>query len=63
MQELAKLKWQCRRGTKELDLILMEYLETRYPSSSPQKKTQFIQLLALEDDELMAVLMDFINTV
>ncbi len=62
MQELAKLKWQCRRGTKELDLILMEYLETRYPSSSPQKKTQFIQLLALEDDELMAVLMDFINT-
>ena len=62
MQELAKLKWQCRRGTKELDLILMEYLETRYPSSSPQKKTQFIQLLALEDDELMAVLMNFINT-
>ncbi len=63
MQELAKLKWQCRRGTKELDLLLMDYLETRYPTSSPQKKSQFIQLLALEDDELMAVLMDFINTV
>ena len=62
MQEIAKLKWQCRRGTKELDLILMDYLETRYLLSSPQKKTQFIQLLALEDDELMAVLMNFINT-
>ncbi len=63
MQELAKLKWQCRRGTKELDLLLMDYLENRYPSSSPQKKSQFIQLLALEDDELMAVLIDFMNTV
>ena len=62
MQEIAKLKWQCRRGTKELDLILMYYLETRYLLSSPQKKTQFIQLLALEDDELMAVLMNFITT-
>ena len=61
MAELSKLRWQCRRGTKELDLLLMNYLETRYLSSSEQRQAQFIALLALEDDELMPVLMDFIK--
>ncbi len=63
MAELSKLRWQCKRGTKELDLLLMDYLETRYSTSSELKKTQFVELLALEDDELMLVLMDFINSV
>ncbi len=61
MAELSKLRWQCRRGTKELDLLLMNYLETRYLSSSEQRQAQFIALLALEDAELMPVLMDFIK--
>ena len=61
MAELSKLRWQCRRGTKELDLLLMNYLETRYLSSSEQRQAQFIALLSLEDDELMPVLMDFIK--
>ena len=61
MPELSKLRWQCRRGTKELDLLLMDFIETRYLSSSEQRQAQFIALLALEDDELMPVLMDFIK--
>ena len=28
MNQLARLRWQCRRGTKELDLLLQRYLET-----------------------------------
>lgn len=63
MAELSKLRWQCRRGTKELDLLLMDYLETRYSTSSELEKAQFVGLLALEDDGLMRVLMDFINSV
>ncbi len=62
MTELSKLRWQCRRGTKELDLILMDYLETQYLSSSEHKKAKFIELLSLEDDELIVVLMDFIRS-
>ncbi|HEY8096338.1 MAG TPA: succinate dehydrogenase assembly factor 2, partial [Methylobacter sp.] len=30
MDELARLKWQCRRGTKELDFLLNRYLEAGY---------------------------------
>jgi succinate dehydrogenase flavin-adding protein (antitoxin of CptAB toxin-antitoxin module) len=29
MHQLARLRWQCRRGTKELDLLLQRYLETQ----------------------------------
>jgi len=30
MDDPARLKWQCRRGTKELDFLLNRYLETGY---------------------------------
>ncbi|MDD1638308.1 MAG: succinate dehydrogenase assembly factor 2 [Methylococcaceae bacterium] len=57
MNRLARLRWQCRRGTKELDLLLQRYLETRYLPADGEEKALFIKLLELEDDELLAVLM------
>ena len=56
MNELAKLKWQCRRGMKELDLLLENYLATDYLLADTAEKARFVQLLALEDDELFTVL-------
>jgi antitoxin CptB len=53
VDELAKLRWQCRRGTKELDLMLLDYLETRYPTASMEEKARFVELLKLDDAELM----------
>jgi antitoxin CptB len=57
MDELARLKWQCRRGTKELDFLLNRYLETGYLIADQQEKDLFVKLLGMEDDELSAVLM------
>lgn len=54
MNELAKLRWQCRRGSRELDLLLNNYLETRYPVADDEEKARFVELLKLDDDELMA---------
>ncbi len=56
MNELAKLKWQCRRGMKELDLLLENYLATDYLLADTAEKARFVKLLALEDDELFTVL-------
>ena len=28
--ELSRLRWRCRRGTKELDLLLLSYFENHY---------------------------------
>jgi antitoxin CptB len=57
MDELARLKWQCRRGTKELDKLLNRYLETGYWVADQGERDLFVELLGMEDDELSAVLM------
>ncbi|MEE9397518.1 MAG: succinate dehydrogenase assembly factor 2 [Methylococcales bacterium] len=57
MSELARLKWQCRRGTLELDLFLSRYLETGYASANEEERAEFVQLLELEDTELLPFLM------
>ena len=57
MHQLAKLRWQCRRGTKELDLLLQRYLDSGYLLADDEEKALFVELLELEDDQLVAVLM------
>jgi antitoxin CptB len=53
VNELAKLRWQCRRGMKELDLLLEQYLATDYPHADAAEKQRFTELLQLEDNELL----------
>jgi antitoxin CptB len=57
MSELNKLRWRCRRGSLELDLILSRYLDTRYVSAARQEQQAFVGLLDLEDPELLQYLL------
>lgn len=57
MIPLAKLRWQCRRGTKELDFLLLRYVDLEYTLADTQEKAIFMQLLALEDDHLISLLL------
>jgi antitoxin CptB len=57
MDELCRLKWQCRRGTKELDFLLNRYLDMGYLVADDREKALFVQLLGMEDDLLIGVLM------
>jgi antitoxin CptB len=57
MDELARLKWQCRRGTKELDKLLNRYLETGYLAADQRERDLFKELLGMEDDVLVRILM------
>jgi antitoxin CptB len=52
MSELAKLRWQCRRGMKELDVLLEAYLEQRYPIAGEAEQGAFRALLELQDPVL-----------
>jgi antitoxin CptB len=58
IDELAKLRWQCRRGTKELDFLLNRYLETGYLVANEAERALFVELLGMEDDELMGILIE-----
>lgn len=57
MSEISRLRWQCRRGLKELDLVLEKYLREAYPSAPPIEQLAFAALLDLPDPVLLAYVM------
>ena len=54
--DMSKLRWRCRRGTKELDTLTSRYLEHFYSSASQCEQRAFAELLTLQDPELHAIL-------
>lgn len=44
-----RLRWQCRRGMLELDLLLGEFLHTRYSSLDAELQRDFQRLLEQPD--------------
>lgn len=59
--ELSQLRWHCRRGVKELDVILSNYLDNHYLDSAPEIKDAFKTLLKIEDPILMDLVMGHIQ--
>ena len=57
MSEQSRLRWQCRRGMRELDELLVRYLEECYPDDSDADKAAFHEVLTLADPELNAYLL------
>jgi len=43
------LQWRCRRGTKELDVVLNRFLEAHYQQLSEQELLNFDSLLETQD--------------
>jgi len=52
----AQLVWQCRRGMRELDVILMRYMQKDYDAADQGEKTSFEALLSLQDPEILDLL-------
>ena len=56
MSELSRLRWLCRRGMKELDVVMTGYLENHYLQASQDDKKNFRVLLDMQDPDLFALL-------
>lgn len=54
--ELSRLRWQCRRGLLENDLILEKFLARHGEALDPQQFQAFQRLLTLGDNELWDIL-------
>lgn len=51
---LRRLRWQCRRGLLELDLLLLRFLEQRYSTLNAEEQNAFQRLLEQPDQTLLA---------
>ncbi|MEW8625351.1 MAG: succinate dehydrogenase assembly factor 2 [Candidatus Thiodiazotropha sp.] len=49
LKNLDRLRWQCRRGMLELDVLLEAFLEQHYSDMPPRMQRHFIQLLEFPD--------------
>jgi antitoxin CptB len=50
--EARKLLWRCRRGMKELDVLLERFARERYEHVSSEERRAFDRLLDLPDPDL-----------
>jgi len=53
--ELSRLRWRCRRGLLENDLILARFMDARGQTMSDDEVASLDRLLQLADDELWDV--------
>jgi antitoxin CptB len=52
MSEISRLRWLCRRGMKELDLLMERYLDHSFDRASQQDQQAFRAILQMPDPEL-----------
>ena len=57
VQASPKIHWRCRRGMAELDVFFQGFLNTDYESLNADERTDFEQLLACNDNDLLEYLM------
>ncbi len=54
---IGNLRWRCRRGMKELDVLLERFAQQLLPQASATECQEFAELLALPDPVLAAYLL------
>ena len=55
--ETKRLRWQCRRGMREMDMLLERWLDKHFASADATMRSHFAALLQTEDDLLWDWLM------
>ena len=57
MAELDKIRWHCRRGLLELDLVLEKFNERHLRALDPGQLDRYRELLAFQDNDLLDLVM------
>jgi len=53
----GRLRWQCKRGMRELDELLARYLDSAYERAAETEKLAFRALLEIPDPDLIGYLL------
>lgn len=52
---ISRLKWLCRRGMKELDVLMEAYLADRYEQAPASEQQAFREVLEMDDPDIYAI--------
>ena len=56
--QVSKLKWKCRKGVRELDILLTRYLDNIFLASPMIEQNIFREFLEKDTYEILDILMD-----
>ena len=56
MSELDRVRWHCRRGMLELDLLLNRFVDRHLATLTPDEMERFKEVLDLQDGDLWQLL-------
>jgi antitoxin CptB len=48
----GQVRWRCRRGMKELDLLLVRWLDAGWPAANGGQRAAFLRILEEPDPQL-----------
>ena len=51
--DLSRIKWRSRRGTKELDYLLLSYFENHYLNANTEDQESFKKILSEQDPTII----------
>jgi antitoxin CptB len=54
--EMSRMRWRCRRGMRELDMLLLGYVDKHYADAVPAEQQAFRRLLTIPDPDILALL-------
>ena len=54
MNERSRILWRCRRGIREMDILLQRFMELHYPGLSKHEIKLFEELLEESDLDILA---------
>jgi len=58
MSEKSRIRWLCRRGMKELDVLLERFLGAEYEMLDERERMELLALVQMEDPDLYALIME-----
>ena len=58
MNQRSRLIWRCRRGIREMDILLLDYLESHYDNASTEDQKTFEELLEETDLDILSWIME-----
>jgi antitoxin CptB len=50
----GRIRWRCRRGMRELDVLLEAHLSRHFDQATPAQQAAFLHLLDQEDPDIWA---------
>ena len=56
--EISKVIWKCRKGIREIDILLSRYTEKVYPTLNPEQQSIYVEFIDLDTYEILDMLVN-----